>query len=94
MARITEAEIVDIVERILSECPNGEASIAYLVREIPNRVTLSAEDLEPSPTRPNEAIWEQRVRNITSHKANPANAIYQGRLISIRGGLRLPRKAA
>jgi hypothetical protein len=94
MSRITETEIADIVEVILSERPNGEATIQELIREIPNRVRLSAEDLAPSPTRPGEAIWEQQVRNITSHKASPGNAIHDGRLISIRGGLGLVRKAA
>lgn len=94
MARITEAEIADLVEAILSERPDGEATIAELIKEIPKRVRLSPEDLEPSPTRPGEAIWEQQVRNITSHKASPGNAIHDGRLISIPGGLRLRRRAA
>lgn len=94
MARISEAEIADIVEIILSERPNGEATIAELLDEIPNRVTLSADDVAPSPTRNGEAIWEQQVRNITSHKSSPGNAIYAGRLISVSGGLRLARAAA
>jgi hypothetical protein len=94
MARITEYEIADIVEAILSERSGGEATIAELVQEIPKRVRLSAEDLEPSTTRPGEALWEQQVRNITSHKASPGNAIHDGRLISIPGGLRLRRRAA
>jgi hypothetical protein len=94
MSRITEAEIADIVEAILSERPNGEATIAELVDEIPNRVTLSAEDLAPSPTRNGETLWEQQVRNITSHKASPGNAIHDGRLTSIAGGLKLARKAS
>lgn len=92
MARITEAEIADIVEVILEDMPNGQATIAELVAEIPNRVRLSTDDLAPSPTRPNEAIWEQQVRNITSHKNSPGNAIYDGRLVSIPGGLRLARR--
>jgi hypothetical protein len=94
MARITESEITEVVEAILADRPNGEASIAELVNEIPKRVRLSAEDLAPSPTRNGEAIWEQQVRNITSHKNSPGNAIYEGRLVSIRGGLKLARKAA
>jgi hypothetical protein len=94
MSRITEAEIADIVEAILAERPNGEATIAELVDEIPNRVTLSVEDLAPSPTRNGEALWEQQVRNITSHKPSPGNAIHDGRLISIVGGLKLARKAS
>ena len=93
MARITEAEIADAVEAILHLTPEGHASIAQLIAEIPNHVTLSADDLAPSPTRPNEAIWEQQVRNITSHKKSPGNAIHDGRLEAVRGGLKL-REAA
>lgn len=92
MARITEAEIAEIVIDYLSEKTSGEASIAELVEEIPNRVQLSAEDLQPSSTRPGEAIWEQQVRNITSHKASPGNAIHDGKLIAVPGGLALARK--
>ncbi len=94
MARITEGEIANVVVEILKEMPNGEASIAELVSEIPNRVTLSAEDLAPSTTRNGEAVWEQQVRNITSHKASPGNAIHDGWLISIPGGLKLGRRVA
>jgi hypothetical protein len=94
MSRITEAEIAEIVETILAERPTGEATIAELVEEIPNRVALSAADLAPSPTRTREAVWEQQVRNITSHKNSPGNAIHDGRLVSVRGGLRLARRAA
>jgi hypothetical protein len=94
MSRITEGEIADIVEAILAERPNGEATIAELVAEIPNRVTLSAEDRVRSTTRPNEAMWEQQVRNITSHKDSPGNAIHDGRLVAVAGGLRLRRRAA
>jgi len=92
MSRITETEIADIVEAILADRPNGEATIAELVHEIPNRVALSAEDLAHSQTRRTEAIWEQQVRNITSHKASPGNAIHDGRLIAIPGGLKLGSK--
>jgi hypothetical protein len=94
MPRITEAEVADIIVDILRDQPGGEATIAELVAEIPNRVRLSAEDLAPSKTRNGEALWEQQVRNITSHRKSPGNAIHDGRLASIRGGFRLPRRAA
>jgi hypothetical protein len=94
MARITEAEIADIVVAILEDTPGGEASIAEIVAEIPNRVRLSPEDLAPSPTRAGESLWEQQVRNITSHKGSPGNAIYDGKLIAIPGGLALAKKKA
>jgi hypothetical protein len=91
LARITEAEIAEIVVDILEE-GSGEATIAELVAEIPNRVRLSAEDLAPSVTRPGEALWEQQVRNITSHKGSPGNVIHDGKLVAISGGLALPVK--
>jgi hypothetical protein len=90
MPRITEGEIADIVADILEDRPHHRASIADLVDEIPRRVTLSPEDLAMSPTRSNERIWEQQVRNITSHKNSPGNAIYEGRLVAVPGGLALP----
>lgn len=90
MSRITESEIADAIIEYLTEKTSGRASIQELVREIPNRVNLSAEDLAPSPTRNNEAIWEQQVRNVTSHKKSPGNAIHGGRLISTLGEFALP----
>lgn len=90
MPRITESEIADIVMGILNERPHGRASIADLVDEVPKRVPLSPEDLAMSPTRPSERVWEQQVRNITSHKSSPGNAICEGRLVAIDGGLALP----
>lgn len=89
MSRITEAEIAEVVISILEDS-GPERSISQLVREIPNRITLSADDLADSPTRPGEAIWEQQVRNITSHKNSPGNAIHDGKLVAVSGGLRLP----
>lgn len=92
MSRITEAEVAEAVEIILQDRSSGRATIKELVAEIPNRLSLSAEDLAQSQTRQNEALWEQQVRNITSHKASPGNAIYEGKLVAIPGGLALPGK--
>jgi glycine cleavage system pyridoxal-binding protein P len=94
MSRVTEAEVAEAVENILHDGATGHASIQELIREIPNRITLSADDLKSSPTRHNEAIWEQQVRNITSHKDSPGNAIFEGRLVAISGGLALPTKSS
>jgi hypothetical protein len=94
MPRITESEVAEIVETILLERASGRATAQELIAEIPNRVALSAEDLAQSQTRPNEALWEQQVRNITSHKASPGNAIFEGKLVAIPGGLALPGKEA
>jgi transcription initiation factor IIE alpha subunit len=88
--RLTENEIASIVEEILRERPDRQASVAELIEEIPNRRTLSDDDLAQSPTRLNEPVWHQRVRNIRSHKGSVGNAIYEGRLVAIPGGFKLP----
>lgn len=87
--RITEAEVADAVVEVLQEMPGERATIAELHHEIPLRIALSMADLVQSPTRPNEAIWMQQVRNIVSHRNSPGNAIYENRLVSFTGGLAL-----
>jgi hypothetical protein len=94
MSRVAEAEVAVAAEEVLTASASGRATIKELIEEIPNYLTLSAEDLAPSPTRPGEALWEQQVRNITSHKASPGNAIYEGKLVAIPGGLALPGREA
>lgn len=93
MSRVTEDEVAKAVEAVLKGRTSGRATIKELIAEIPNHLKLSADDLKQSDTRPNEAMWEQQVRNITSHKKSPGNAIYEGKLVAIDGGLALPGKA-
>ena len=93
MSRVTEDEVAKAVEGVLKSRTSGRATIKELIAEIPNHLKLSAEDLKQSDTRRNEAMWEQQVRNITSHKKSPGNAIYEGKLVAIDGGLALPGKA-
>jgi len=49
-----------------------------LKRLVPDYINLTPEDRAKSPTRPNEAVWEQIVRNIVSHKNTPGNIIAEG----------------
>jgi hypothetical protein len=77
---ITEEEVAMLTVQIASEQPNGVASFGRLRREIPNRYDLSAADLQQSVTRPNEAMWEQKMRNIKSHYEAEGNFIYEGYL--------------
>ena len=85
----SEAEIAIAVLRVLATRPNGEATFAALRLEVPKHIQLTAEDQRQSTTRPNEEMWEQRLRNITSHKASPGNVIHEGYAEEIPGGLRL-----
>lgn len=89
-ARTGEFEISEAVLRILAEMPNGEATIQQLVSKIPYVIKLTPGDMEISDTRPNEAVWEQIVRNIVSHKTTSGNIIAEGLATSpSRGSLRI-----
>jgi hypothetical protein len=66
------------VLRILADSPDGEASIRKLKKQIPDYVRLSEGDLKASLTRRGEALWEQIVRNIVSHKKVAGNLIAEG----------------
>jgi hypothetical protein len=87
--RVTEHDVADAACKVLAGEQNRTATIKKLVKEIPNFLKLSAADLKQSTTRPNEAIWEQQIRNIQSHHKSPGNFIYEGFLERIKGGLRL-----
>ena len=88
-AHTSEAELSQVVLKILSERETGEATFSELVSEIPRRIILTASDRQQSTTRNGEEIWEQRVRNITSHKNTSGNIIADGYAESIPGGLRI-----
>jgi hypothetical protein len=83
-ARITEAEMADVVRTILNRRPNKSATFAELREIIPEHVHLSRADRTKSPSRPGEELWEQIIRNLVSHK-------HDG-FVGVRGGIRLQWK--
>lgn len=87
--KTTEQELSYAVLRILSEIESGSATYAELIIKIPSYIELTDADKAPSETRENEQLWEQRVRNITSHKDSANNFIYLGYLESVDSGLRI-----
>jgi hypothetical protein len=87
--RTPEAEIAFAVLKILEANSTGEASIRWLKSKIPEYVALTPLDLTTSETRPNEELWEQRLRNIVSHKGSPGNYIFEGYLEHTEDGLRI-----
>lgn len=66
------------VMQVLAARPNGEATVRTLIRHVPNYVNLTVDDQQPSDTRPNEEMWEQRVRNLKSHDSTVGNVIAEG----------------
>ncbi|WP_173088974.1 hypothetical protein [Devosia sp. 1635] len=86
----TEAEISEAVVKILKASKSGEAKLSALKKLIPTVIPLSNDDLAQSDTRPNEPVWEQRLRNIKSHSQNEGNFIAEGYLTApSRGVLRI-----
>ena len=82
MAKTSEPKLGLAVMQILAASPNGEATVRTLIKEVPNYIKLTAEDKKPSPTRPAEQMWEQRVRNLKSHYKTRGNVISEGRNLS------------
>lgn len=76
--QVSEAELGLAVLRVLATRPHGEASIAELVKEVPQYLKLPPADMAQSPTRQNEQIWEQRVRNLKSHDKTEGNILREG----------------
>ena len=78
MAKTSEPKLGLAVMQILAASPDGEATVRTLIKEAPNYIKLTAEDKEPSLTRPAEQMWEQRVRNLKSHYKVRGNVIREG----------------
>lgn len=85
----TENELAEAVLTILADKPNGRCRYSELYDTIPKVVNLTASDREQSPTRPNEQMWQQRLRNIRSHHGAEGNYITEGYLVAFDGGLEI-----
>ena len=90
MAKTSEGQLGLAVMQVLAEYPNYEATVRTLIKNVPNHMKLTANDQLQSVTRPNEELWEQRVRNLKSHSGTPGNVIAEGFVLSLgRGRYRL-----
>lgn len=90
MPKTSEPALGLAVMQVLSTQANGEATVRILIRNVPSYIKLTAEDLKQSDTRPNEAMWEQRVRNLKSHDKAEGNVLCEGLVEHVgRGRYRL-----
>lgn len=90
MAKTSERGLGLAVLQVLASRPGGEADVRTLLRYIPDYINLTAEDHEPSGSRPGEEMWEQRVRNLKSHDKSAGNVIGAGFVVRVgRGRYRL-----
>lgn len=70
---ISEPELIEYLCVILKH--EKEISLQDFKNRIPNAFELSEYDLSISRTRPNEAMYEQRCRNLNCHRNFPHNMI-------------------
>ena len=70
---ISESDLIDFLTAILNV--EGEISLDEFKRRVRSSFNLSTYDLSISKTRPNEAIYEQRCRNLNCHKNFTHNMI-------------------
>lgn len=82
---ITEEEVAYVVVQIASEQEDGIATFDLIRDELPQRYPLTRADRTRSVTRRNEAMWEQKIRNIKSHSESPGNYIHDGYLEHVPG---------
>ncbi len=70
---ITENNLIDYLKTILEI--EGEISLTEFKKRVRTAFDLSDYDLSMSTTRPGEAMYEQRCRNLNCHKNFPNNLI-------------------
>lgn len=78
--RATESDVAFAIVQIAKSKKNEIATFDQCREEVPEHLNLTNADLAQSPTRPNEKVWEQQIRNIQSHHDQPGNYIHEGYL--------------
>lgn len=90
--RTSELMIAIAALRVAANQPSGHITTAQLKKLIPQYVKLTRDDLAPSPTRPNEQVWQQIVGNIISHRDEDDNIIGMGYAEYINSGIQITDK--
>ena len=91
MARTSEADVALGVLQALQVCPDDEASLDHIKRELPKWVALSAEDRVQAPGNSDQEAWEELFRAVTSDKQSSANVVRAGFAQQTSEGLRLTK---
>jgi hypothetical protein len=64
--------------QVAAGSPDGKATMTQIKNEVHKYVDLTPEDRLPSKTRPNEAMYQQIVGNIVSHRQSRNNIFALG----------------
>jgi hypothetical protein len=81
----SEARILALT--IAANCPGRRASIAYIKDRVPYHIELTAQDLKPSPKRPNEQMWQQVMGKVLLHRGTRDSVFTQGLALATEDGI-------
>ncbi|MBV1799821.1 hypothetical protein [Siccirubricoccus sp. G192] len=90
--RLREPEARILALKIAAQQPNRTASTQFIKREVPKYTELSEVDRRRSPSRGNEALWQQIVGNVISHQETPAGPFKKGYATRTLNGLSVTEK--
>jgi hypothetical protein len=75
--------------RVAATKPDGKAKTTELKSEVDQYVVLTPEDLLPSKIRSNEAMYQQIVVNIISHRGSKNSIFAKGWAIYTGDGIQI-----
>ena len=90
--RLREPEARVLALKIAAQRPNRTASTQFIKKEVPKYTQLSEVDCRRSPSRGNEAMWQQIVGNVISHQETPAGPFKKGYATRTANGLSVTEK--
>lgn len=73
MNNLSESALVEFL--LMKLRAEGRVSLNEFKRAVRAGFNLTAHDLSTSPSRPNEARYEQRCRNLHCHRSFPSHII-------------------
>ena len=76
--RTSENEMRIAALRVAASKPSGKATTTELKNEVDRYVALTTGDRIPSKTRPNEAMYQQIIGNIVSHRGSKNSIFAKG----------------
>jgi hypothetical protein len=90
--RLREPEARILALKIAAQRPDRTASTQFIKREVPKYIELSDADRRRSPTRGNEALWQQIVGNVISHQDTQGGPFKKGYATRTSNGLSVTEK--
>jgi hypothetical protein len=77
------------VLQVAASKPEGKATTTELKNEVGQCIALTSEDMLPSKTRPNEAMYHQIIGNIVSHRRSGNNIFEKGWAVYTGDGIQI-----